>query len=124
MSQVEFYKIIQKRKSAKPYNSTKKIVKEKIRQTVQLISLDNKMTSETEVRAVASEVLSLVRPRLAGARFSDYRNTWLFNHAKDVTSLLIDEFGCNDPAAIVAAVMGDVNYKSAHKHAWYRLDGW
>ena len=72
------------------------------------------MTSETDV---AREVLSLVRPRLAGARFSDYRNTWLFNHA----SLFIDEFGCNDPAVVVAAVMGDVNYKSAHKPAWYML---
>ena len=61
-----------KRKSAKPYNLTKNVAKEKIRQTVQLISLDNKMTSETDVRVVASEVLSLVRPRLAGARFSDY----------------------------------------------------
>ena len=77
------------------------------------------MTSETDVRAVASEVLSLVRPRLAGARFSDYRNTWLLNHAKYVASLLIDEFGCNDPAVVVAAVMGDVNFKSAQKLAWY-----
>ena len=73
------------------------------------------MTSETDVRAVAREVWSLVRPRLVGARFSYYwNNTWLFivfNHAKDVASLLIDEFGCDDPAAFVSAVMGDVNYQ-------------
>ena len=75
------------------------------------------MTSETDVGAVAREVLSLVRTRLAGARFSDYRNTWLFNHAKDIASLSIDEFGCNDPAVVVAAMMGDVNYKSAHQPA-------
>ena len=66
------------------------------------------MTSETDVGAVAREVLSLVRPRLADARFSDYWNTWLFYQTKDVASLLIDEFGCNDPA-VVAAVMVDVN---------------
>ena len=50
--------------------------------------------------------------------------TWLFNHAKDIASLFIDEFGCNDPAVVVAAVMGDVNYKSAHQPAWYRLVSW
>ena len=82
------------------------------------------MTSETEVRAVASEVLSLDWPRLAGARFSDYRNNWLLNQAKDVASLLIYEFGCKDPAAVVAAVMGDVNYKSAHQPAWCKVVSW
>ena len=82
------------------------------------------MTSETEVRAVASEVLSLVWPRLAGARFSDYRKTWLLNHAEDVASLLIDEFGCKDPAVVVASVMGDVSYKSAHQPEWCKVVCW
>ncbi len=76
------------------------------------------MTSETDMGAVAYEVLSLVWPRLAGARFSNYWNNWLFNHAKDIASLFIDEFGCNNPAVVVSAVMGDVNYKSAHQPAW------
>ena len=98
-----FFKSYRK-ENTKPSFQTKQIVKEKIRQTVQLISLDNKMTSETEVRAVASEVLSLVRPRLAGARFSDYWNTWLLNHAKDDASPLIYEFGCKDPAVVVATL--------------------
>ncbi len=45
------------------------------------------MISETDMPAVAIEVLSLVWPRLAAARLSDYGNTWLYKHAKDVTSL-------------------------------------
>ena len=48
----------------------------------------------------------------------------MFNLAKDVASPLIDEFGCNDLAVVVAAVMGDVNYKSAHQPAWCKVVSW
>ena len=37
---------------------------------------------------------------------------------------MIYEFGCDNPAVVVVAVMGDVNYKSAHQPAWYMLVSW
>jgi len=83
------------------------------------------MNPTADISILANEALDLVRPKLIGARFNDYQNTPLFYHAKDVAKLLIDEFGCNDAAAIVAAVMADVNYQPCMDHITCKdLNNW
>ena len=70
------------------------------------------MNTAKDMSVVANEALSLLRPKL-------------MYYANDVANLLIDEFECDDTAAVVAAVMGDVNYQQCVDHAPCRdLNNW
>ena len=71
------------------------------------------MDSETDIHDFAEEAFELVRSKLINLTFSDYQRTPLFNHAKDVAKLLIDEFGCNDKVIIVSDMTGDLKNGSA-----------
>ena len=66
------------------------------------------MDSQTDVHDFAEEAFELVRSKLINLTFFDYQRTPLFNHAKDVAKLLIDEFGCNDKVIIVSDMTGDL----------------
>ena len=65
------------------------------------------MDSHTDVRDIAKEALNLVRSKITNNKFSDYQRTPLINHTRDISKLLIDEFGCEDKAIIVTAMTGD-----------------
>ena len=74
------------------------------------------MDSWTDVHYFAEEVFELVSSKLINLTFSDYQRTPLFNHARDIGKLLIDEFGCKDKVIIVSAMTGDLKRVECQDH--------